>query len=26
MLEVTGIDVIEIEHWILSPEDIMEPR
>ena len=26
MLEGTGVDIMEIQHWILSPEDIMESR
>jgi len=26
MLEGTGVDILEIQHWILSPEDIMETR
>ena len=26
MLEGTGVDIMEIQHWILSPEDIMETR
>jgi len=26
MIEGTGVDIMEIQHWILNPEDIMEIR
>ena len=26
LLESTGVDIMEIQHWIFSPEDIMETR
>lgn len=26
MLEGTGVDIMEMQHWILRPEDIMETR
>lgn len=26
MIEGTGVDIMEMQHWILRPEDIMETR